>query len=326
MVMGCMSLPAIADEGRVPIYKPTVITEPGTYFLTRDIVHTDETSNSWLITIAASPVVLDLNGHALRGRVPESYNDINLIHLSGGLVTIMNGRLTGVVGATIDGTASKLILRNLVIDSVASNTSISVATPFIEMTSCSVSCVFACLTGAQSGNIENSQFYGGDSTLPLSSFNHGRFRNNQVYGGGAPVCATLGESNRVDGNTFSGCMIGLTVAGGSVITNNIIEGRLSLLGPASRAEGNRVTFGLRIESEENVVVNNYISAGNLGGTPAVSISTSNNVLEGNTLRGFGCGISFDGGTGNVYRNNFIYSGLPLCGSTTTQVDAGGNVY
>ncbi|MBP7149077.1 MAG: right-handed parallel beta-helix repeat-containing protein [Acidobacteria bacterium] len=56
-------MPALAADGRTPIWEPTTITEPGAYYLARDLV----SDGNKLITIAASGVDLDLAGHALSG-------------------------------------------------------------------------------------------------------------------------------------------------------------------------------------------------------------------------------------------------------------------
>src|SRR5438034_320997 len=53
--------PLIADEGRIPVFAPTVITQPGYYVLTRDI----SVSGGHVITIQANNVTLDLNGRTI---------------------------------------------------------------------------------------------------------------------------------------------------------------------------------------------------------------------------------------------------------------------
>lgn len=96
---------ALAGGGRVPVYAPTTIAQPGSYVVTRDIV-----STGTAITINASKVTLDLGGFRVKGGA--SYVTIAL---GPGVdaVTIANGTVEG--GAVgIDGTtAGALVFRNL---------------------------------------------------------------------------------------------------------------------------------------------------------------------------------------------------------------------
>src|SRR5437764_964599 len=75
-----------ADESRIPIYAPTTISAPRDYYLTRDI----NTSNGAAITIAASNVTLDLNGHILTGNLGNTgvYNSASVsgIHITNGRI------------------------------------------------------------------------------------------------------------------------------------------------------------------------------------------------------------------------------------------------
>ncbi len=72
-----------ASGGRVPIHSaPVTITEPGSYYLSRSIVHSGADS---AITIAADNVTLDLMGHTLRSTG------------TGYAVIRLNGRYTDIV-------------------------------------------------------------------------------------------------------------------------------------------------------------------------------------------------------------------------------------
>jgi len=57
-----VAVPLLAGEGRIPIWEPTTITEPGHYVVTRNIA-----SDSPIITIGSSRVDIDLNGFELTG-------------------------------------------------------------------------------------------------------------------------------------------------------------------------------------------------------------------------------------------------------------------
>src|SRR5437867_4844935 len=84
-----------ADEGRIPIFQPTTITQPGHYVLTRDISNGAGDG----ILIRASTVTLDLNGHtisALRYVVNIGDPSTNC--------KIHNGRLIGHTGIIVFST------------------------------------------------------------------------------------------------------------------------------------------------------------------------------------------------------------------------------
>src|SRR5262245_29639075 len=80
-----------ADEGRIPIFQPTTITQPGHDLLTRDLVITS--ANAPGILIQAHNVTVDLNGRTING--PSARN--NLVQIADGFrdITVRNGRLSG---------------------------------------------------------------------------------------------------------------------------------------------------------------------------------------------------------------------------------------
>jgi hypothetical protein len=63
MILGALAAvaPAGAAEGKIPIWMPAVITQPGHYVLTRDVTATAGPA----ISIQADGVTLDLNGHTV---------------------------------------------------------------------------------------------------------------------------------------------------------------------------------------------------------------------------------------------------------------------
>src|SRR4030095_7331838 len=80
-----------SNEGRVPIFEPTTIVDPGHYVVTRDFV-----APGTAITIAANDVTLDLNGYTLTGPV-SCAGDPHVIVVDTATATrgivIRNGRL-----------------------------------------------------------------------------------------------------------------------------------------------------------------------------------------------------------------------------------------
>jgi parallel beta-helix repeat protein len=61
LVVAFVALPAIAGEGRIPVYQPTVIGNPGKYIVTRNITNVGVP----VIVIQATDVDLDINGWTL---------------------------------------------------------------------------------------------------------------------------------------------------------------------------------------------------------------------------------------------------------------------
>lgn len=323
---------APADEGRIPIYQPTTITQPGHYVLTRDVLHAEDSDAPAPIVIQAGSVILDLNGHAIRGR-GNAFYDIGLISISTavGPVTIENGFLSGTVGA-IGGSTPKLILRNLTIENIRSR-AVVVTTNYLEVSSCFISGETSSivLSSPTTGIISGNHLEGGDTAVSLGSFHDGTFQGNNVSAqGGGPTCASFGSTNIIDSNTFSDCNTGFFVAGGSHITRNVVIGQgvgIYLNGPTSVVESNTIQggiAGISVQSDNNFIRNNKI----IDSLDQIRISGSGNILDSNAIEGGACGINFMSGTGNAYRNNFLrnHSTGSVCGSTTGQTDAGGNLY
>ncbi len=90
MLSGTAGAVAAAD-GRVPIYQaPLTITDPGTYYLTRDVTHTGAGES---IVIQSSDVTIDFNGHTLTKDNAGNY----AVAMNGNYtnITIRNGTVRG---------------------------------------------------------------------------------------------------------------------------------------------------------------------------------------------------------------------------------------
>lgn len=86
VLAACLVGPAaFASGGRIPIYQPTEITQPGAYYLARDIAAPSGTA---AIVIRSSNVDLDLGGHVIQGGAGIQVR-------AGRGVTIRNGSVTG---------------------------------------------------------------------------------------------------------------------------------------------------------------------------------------------------------------------------------------
>ena len=87
-------------EARTPISSlPFTISEPGSYYLTRNLEFTAASGHA--ITIAASNVTLDLNGFTLSSTAGVTGNGINVA--GGRNVAVRNGAITGTTTVTITG-------------------------------------------------------------------------------------------------------------------------------------------------------------------------------------------------------------------------------
>lgn len=128
-----------ADSSRIPVYQTSTLSASGHYYLTRDITVT----TSLGITIAASHVKLDLNGHRILSTYTSSgavisangYTDIEIsngqiqggyfgiyMYSPGGVVRIHDLRITGTAYRSMDleGTAGntlQVLLENNIITS-----------------------------------------------------------------------------------------------------------------------------------------------------------------------------------------------------------------
>ena len=92
--LAIVSAAAHAAGGRIPIYGPTVITQPGSYYVTRNF----SSPTGPAITIETSGVTIDLDGHSISQADPNSsVIELNPHPLPPSLpaITIANGQLTG---------------------------------------------------------------------------------------------------------------------------------------------------------------------------------------------------------------------------------------
>lgn len=82
---------ALADEGKIPLFEPSTITQPGHYLVTRDI----DTATGPVFDIQADGVRLDLGGHTLN--LSSAAADVIRISSGGSArgIEIVNGRIKG---------------------------------------------------------------------------------------------------------------------------------------------------------------------------------------------------------------------------------------
>jgi len=318
----------VADEGRIPIFAPTIITRSGHYVLTRDIA----VNSGDVITVHASGVVLDFNGHTISSASTGSA----LVQVDPGMtdVSIRNGRLSGGAYGVLYGSGSprtRIRLEALQVDN-PSNTGIFInGAEDVEVRSCHVTggptqpigIDILGVTGPFGGRIvDNMIETRGNLALRLSGLLGGEVRGNRVSSvtmadtfsvilTGPPN--TPHGANLIEGNTvIAGSSLGIFICADcddNAIVDNVIV-----------ANG---STGLSVLSSGNRIANNVLAS---NGGAGLGVSGSRNLIEGNQVKdNAACGISFGPpGTENAYRNNMLRgnAGGAVCGAAT---DAGGNI-
>ena len=113
LVAAVAAMPAGAQEGQRRLTgalgSTTVISEPGNYYLARDIEVTEGTA----IKIMASDVTLDLRGFRVAGPGGNSGRGIEIMGASG--VRVMNGTIANFGFAVVVDTSASVVLRDLTI-------------------------------------------------------------------------------------------------------------------------------------------------------------------------------------------------------------------
>lgn len=293
-LLALAGMPALADEGRIPIYKQTTITSSGTYLVTRDF------SGTQPIVVQATDVVIDLGGHTVGG------NAYPVIDIGDGVsnVTIRNGTLENANGG-IRMLAPSVYVDLLVEDVRLSNigsfgVQVQGGAPRVVVRRCRMrsvvaeAIVVATVQGTGRVVVEDCTFNTVRRALQGDVATAVTFRRNVVDGFGAgsatSAVGSFGPGGVIEDNAISG--------GGSD------DAGISLGGTRSRAARNVVTGS---------------------GTHGVSVSATYCLVEGNQLEGNGgCGVSFSGATGSAYRQNMLRdnTGGTVCGTAT---DGGGNI-
>ena len=335
-LLGLASVPA--DEGRRPLFKPTLITEPGNYVVTRNI----SVDSGNVLTINCSNVTIDLNGNTLAS-TSSSGHIIELVAGSTNIV-IENGRLSGGdVGVYAwNGTPVRLRLEDTEILSPASYGVRVYRGEHVEIVSCRFSgggvaavSVQGDLTPfnlATTGRFERNVIDSACSGFYLTQLSRGLVRDNMIRTQSSPVYACLGISITDNG----------AAAGGSIIAYNTIQAGT---GPNDEA--------ILVSSSYNTVDHNTVSggqngigvtrnettglAGNVIEDNVVSgcvqygiiVGSTNNLVQGNKIGGNGlAGLALTGASSsNAYRNNML-RGNPtaVLNQGVGNTDEGGNVF
>ena len=318
---------AHAESGRIPIFKPIVITESGSYVVTRDFNVT--TGNAIAISNNAS-VTIDFAGHTINAAGGAA--SVIDVHNNGQFagpcpqLRLLGGRIAGPPGA------------------IASGVYFSHAH-------------MSCMSHAEFSHMtfENASVLIRDARTAISSSHFSR-SNLQIESddGALPV--------RVEGNVFSQSHLNVIAGSSAQIRNNVFDhGSIGVWpssvgygGNTTQVEANAISYGnLTIGVSTSRVANEVVVSRNSLFRGVVSVKAVNGarvnensvsgcgssigginivesqqvLLEGNQISGCLSGLAFDGASStNTYRNNVLRgNGTPVDDQGTDNINAGGNI-
>jgi hypothetical protein len=342
-------LAVVADEGRIPIYGPTTITQAGTYIVTRDFCFGSGAAPPCLsvgtgIDISANDVVVDLNGHTLsvQGGAGGIGIKVTTSAATRGIV-IRNGRIAGDGGLTAsNGILStvtnpvRLRIEDVTVRSFGSDCiTIGAAEQVVVERNSLESCYIALsITGSKFGGriADNSVLDAVGAGLALIGLEGGQVVGNRVkkfsQGTNAMgIWLSDGGRNLVQGNvitaggSFGANSMGILLDGAPVPSSNNVLRENTVTG---------VPYGIRAYSDENRLERNVVTGGSETGVWIGSLgSGSRTMVEDNQILSFaGCGLYFVNNLSHVYRNNVIRNnggGSDVCGFAAPITNGGGNV-
>ena len=347
-----------AGDGNIPLFRPTAITQPGHYVLTRDI----SVTGGVIFDIRADDVTLDLNGHTLSSS-SASDDLIQISAVGDPNITILHGHFQGgrIAIHAIPPGPCKLTVQDVTIGDpnlkgiFVENLDQGAIHGFL------INC-FGCLAAPGRRAIDLV-------ANPLNPSGLVTLGDGSVKGGGGialnHVRGDLGNiymSDQTDerpvemidasGSAIHGLVIQraqaapephLKLVGSSGV---LIEGN-TLRGAGTRAglndgifvdasshdvtiRNNLITMmgrdGVHLESSGNLVTGNLINGNSDGG---IFVGGANNLLEWNKVGGNGgAGLFFNTAGGpHVFRNNILRGNVAAVGGpfATANTDAGGNI-
>jgi hypothetical protein len=273
-----------AGEKRIPLSGVTVISQPGSFYLTKNINAPAGTSG---LQIAASDVTIDLNGFSIIGQGTSGTPAGIAVQGTRSNICVKNGTITGFHGRGISGDISnsrfeKLIINgnhgyglnltdnNEVSDCVITNNSL------VGINMGSGCRVVQSIVSANGGGIFGLDQTTVESCTFAANGGEGVFVN---FGGVVRNCTVRGNGG-----------VGIFFSGGSQIVGNTVDanGDVGLItsGDASRVEGNTATYnhgqGFSFNGSVNLVVRNS-ARGNASG----SVDDNYNKLQNSTANVFG---------------------------------------
>jgi len=347
-----------AGDGNIPLFRPTAITQPGHYVLTRDI----SVTGGVIFDIRAGDVTLDLNGHTLSSS--STGDDLIQISAVGNPnIAILHGRFQGgrIAIHAIPPGPCKLTVQDVTIGDPGSKGIFVESLDQGAIHGFLINC-FGCAPAPGRRAIDLV-------ANPLNPSGVVTLGDGSVKGGGGislnHVRGDLGDIYMADQTNER--PVELTDASGSSIHGFVIddgqaapEPHLKLVGSSGvliegntlRGAGTRVGLndgifvdasshdvtirnnlitkmghdGVHLESSGNQVTGNLINGNSETG---IFVAGANNLLEGNKVAGNGgAGLFFNTAGGpHVFRNNILRGNLAAVGGpfATANTDGGGNI-
>ncbi len=302
LVCALAALPAQAADGRIPVSAPMIITQPGHYYLTRDLT-TANAGENCQICIRSSGVTVDLGGHRI---VAATGNQVGVGIVTGAWGTpenieVSNGRISGFYnGINLYVTAigrnysfHRLSftenVRAIEVNGTSFSYNVRVKDNLIGLTGPNSTNGFGiqcnqCISGEISGNIINGDR--DDFGLNFTDSQGLLIRQNQV----------MNTLIALDGK-YLGCSII-----NNTFTNNDYGARVFPGGEHNRVIGNTISheappagaYCLQVQSVNNVIEDNLLAK---CGATGLSISGAGNVYSRN--RSLGNSTNYSIGVGNI---------------------------
>jgi parallel beta-helix repeat protein len=300
IVLG-FAAPALAGEGRTPIWQTTPITASGKYIVTRDI-----TGNPGIpvIDIQVTGVDIDFNGFTLTGNGAETIRSVGQSN-----IVIRNGSIVGSTAGIDIRLGSGVVIEDVII----TITSVTGRGIYLEEI-----CNFALRRNSVAARE-------GDAILvdnrPFGC--NGTIENNLIVNGGRGIAVLRGKpvpilNNRIHDTSATAIYVDVSESG--LIQGNAISHAGLDTGPhhgihLSDSNGFEIRentvmiaqeHGILIGGHNNLVLDNVVNAASQDG---IRIEGSRNQVERNTLNennrlGGAWGLHFVGGGGdNTYGRN-----------------------
>jgi hypothetical protein len=234
---------AVLPPGAIPVNAcGTVISQPGDYWLTKDLRNCAQTYST--ISISADNVTLHLNGHRLEADPRLEMEEC--ISVAGSNVAILGPGTLGFCwkGIVMSGTGTrvrgvKLASFDLGIYQTGGGNNLIEDVTFLGGG-------YAAITGASSSTIRHSTFAAelenhidGGTNLVIES--------NTLFGGGPNGAINVSDGNTISNNRIRDAVVGISGGSGNTISGNHLNGRdigIMISGSGNVISGNGVeNFG-----------------------------------------------------------------------------------
>ncbi len=351
------AVPAMAGEGRIPIYQATTIMAPGHYVLTRDIA--GAAGGGPVIGIQADGVTLSLNGHTIMGQPSDPCIQFSGQAGTSGGVTITGGTLMGCQDGIHVTNAERrhVVLSDLTIVGVADagvqvDNAGSVEIRRLQIRGATVG-IQATGPGAASGispciRVADSmvQAQTGISCTAVTC----DLQNNILSIASRAISIINSKGSNASGNKTINCPVcfnpqpepparqvevvgspGVRIFGNGIYGDPTANGSnhgisVDAMSPGAMVADNTLEglgdSGIQVLASDSWILGNLVRDNGAG----IVVGGSNNLIGGNKVAGNdGDGINLTGT--HVYRNNVLLgNGAPLGGPGAADVvDGGGNV-